>query len=513
MDRRCSLIGAGLLGFLANLSLVLCPVFSEEAGYFPDPDYYLDYGLSPETGLSGDAAMNMKVLLEVSPEIPEVHAEWLIRILVDYPNPQDVSIQIPELPPSLVLDRLRTAVRFVSSDEETGPAAEEKWTVVDLFFIPVLNGPLSLAPFEVRVPGGFGRSLPVSATVRGGEDEAGSIMAAWESAPAFLVAGHSAETGLRLITRLIENPQSLSYRPEAPSNAIIEPAGAEKTGPEEFVLRFRIIPLEGNSIIIPPGILKYEEFSAAVPGREFAVLPSAGRQADSAGASAQGPVSSRDQGAGEDPAGTRLSSAPAFPDAAAVFPPFRKGYEQALKEGRLYWEQGLYAEALAALRLNERELAAGPALALPRRAAEKALGIEFTEDERWRPRYLLPGLSAVISFIFFALLIKGRRKIFTVTLGSIRGYTFIAALFCITLGTSVYGFFSGSVRQAKPDKSRTGILREAGLFRVPEKESLMDPVLQEGEPVRIRSLTDAWVYVESFEGKAGWVPLERIIFY
>lgn len=521
MGRRYSRIGAGLLGFLTGIAAVLCPVFSEETGYFPDPDYYMDYGMVPETASPAEFVEDLEVLLETSPETPEVHAEWRVCILVNHPNPQEVSVRIPDLPSSLVLDRFRTAVRFIRHDEAADAEEKEKWTAVDFFFTPGQGGPVSLAPFEVRVPGGLGHSPPVSVRVRGGNEEAGSLWAVWEPTPVSLTAGQSAEVRLRFMTGKMESPQAASvlYRPEPPVNAIIESLGVMETGPGEFLLRFRIIPLEGDFISIPPTSLKYENASLIVPGREFSVLPAI--PAASAVPSAQSPapipdqrMSARTPGnakrAGEEP-----SPALIFPDASdPFFPPFRKGYERALEEGRSYWDRGLYAEALASLRLNERELAAGPTLAPLRRSAENALGIGFTEDEKWRPRWFFMVLAAVVSFILPVLLISGGGgKNFTVTSGFSRGYTFIVIFFCIIMGGLLYGIFSGPGRVTRPGRGRTGILREANVFRLPEDGNVTDTFFREGEPVRIRSLTDAWAYVESFEGKAGWVPLDRIIPY
>jgi hypothetical protein len=503
----------GGLAALFMLCLLSGPAFAEETGYFPDPDYYMDYGLLPETAPPAETAGDLEVLLETSPEAPAVHAEWRVRILVNHPNPQEVSVRIPDLPPSLVLDRLRTAARFAGHDETSGPEAGEKWTAADFFFIPRRGGPVSLAPFEVRVPGRLGYSPPVSALVRGGDEETPPFRAAWEASPAFLTAGQGAEIRLRLVAGKAETSPaaSVSYRPQAPVNAILEILDTEEARPGEFLLRFRIIPLEGNSVSIPAAALKYGGASITVPSRKFTVLPAAVPVPQS-----PGPPPDRGISAGNAaPAGT--PPAPAFPDAPArVFPPFRRAYERAVEEGRSCWERGLYAEALAALRRNERELAAGPALAPLRRSAETALGIEFAEDERWRPRRLFLALaitaSCLLIFLLAAAGVKGgKREISPVTSGPSWSYTFIVILLFIAGGAGFYGFMGRPGGITRP--GGTGVLREAEAFRVPEEGSRPGMFFRQGEPVQIRSRAGAWAYVESFEGKAGWVRLDRIIPY
>jgi hypothetical protein len=513
------------VGFFVVLSALLWPVFSQETGYFPDPDYYAEYGLTPETDPPEEFEGELKVLLETSPEIPEVHGEWIVRIQVNHPNPQEVSVIMPDLPPSLVLDRIRTSARLAGQGGAAKPEAGEKWTAVDFLFVPGQIGRVSLAPFEVRVPGRLGYSLPVSALIQGGTGEAAVV---WEPAPSSLTVGRSAEVSLRLMTGKMENRQAalLSYQIEAPVNAIVETLGAAEIGPGEFALRFRIIALEGPSVRLPSGLVKYGGASLPIPPREFRVLPAT--PAASGLSSAQGPAPVPDRGAnagtgdGAARGGEGPPPAPSFPSGPDTgfplfFNIFIRGYERALAEARSYWDRGRYAEALVILRLNERELAAGPVLASLRRSAEIALGLGgFTEDERWRPRVFFLALAATASFILIVMLpaafiTGGRRKIFPVTSGSSWGYTVIAVFLCGMIGIGLYGYFGGSVRDLRG--IRTGVLRQTGSYRMPEEGSVPDMFFREGEAVRIRSVTDAWAYIESFEGKAGWVPLDRIIPY
>lgn len=524
IGRKYSRVRTGLLGFLAGVIAVLSPVFSQESGYFPDPDYYMDYGLVPEPVLPDEFALEMEVLLETSPEIPKVHSEWTIRILVNYPNPQDVSMVIPDLPPSLVLDRIRTTPRFVGRDGGANPEPEEKWTAVEFFFIPGQAGPVSLAPFEARAPGRLGYSPRVSAVIRDDSRE-DVLWAAWDLVPDSLTIGQSAEVRLHLITEQAENRQdaAVSYLIEAPVNALVETLDITEAGPGEFILRFQIIPLAGSAVRIPPALLKYGDASLTVSSREFRVLPVVSSGMD---LQRPDPVPDRDMitgtgaeaGGGAARSGKEPTQAPPFPDASrAVFPLFRTGYDRAVREARSYWEQGLYAEALAVLRLNERELAAGPVLADLRRAAETALGIGFTGDETWRPRFFFLVLAGAASFILIFILLAirgagGGRNGFPVTSGSSWGYTCIVIVLCGAIGIGFCGFFRpGWI--TPPGTSGAGILRETGAFRVPENGTVPAVLFREGEAVQIRSIVDAWVYIESFGGKAGWVPLDRIIPY
>jgi hypothetical protein len=120
--------------------------------------------------------------------------------------------------------------------------------------------------------------------------------------------------------------------------------------------------------------------------------------------------------------------------------------------------------------------------------------------------------SCGLVFLLAAAGIKsGKEGIFPVTSGPSWGSTFTVIVLLIIIGTAFYGFLGGPGGITRP--GGTGILREAGAFRAPEEGSRLDMSFRMGEPVRIRSRADAWACVESFEGKMGWVPLDRIIPY
>jgi hypothetical protein len=528
MGRRYSGIGPGLLSIFLFIA-VLC--FGQDDGIFPDPDYYLDY---PENDPLPDSenseyAEDLRVLLETSPSAPAAQSEWTVSILVDYPDPSEVSVLIPELPPSLVLDRIRTAARFVQGNGISG--AQGRWTAVDLFFISSWGGQVSLAPFEVRVPGRRGFSPPLTAYIRdeSRNEGASSLRAVWEAFPSSLRVGQSAELRLRLSPLNIRNGASVSFQLEAPVNAILEDLGSETLRGGDIIIRFRIIPLEGPSISLKAARLSFGGASLAVPGREIRVMPAIldVQLADAASAGLPrlaGPAVSADTPESH-PEAAFSSGPPAFPDdPGGVFPPFRGAYGRTIAEAREYWEQGWYAEALTVLRIGERELTTGPVLAQLRRSAETVLGIGFTEDETWQPRRLFLALVVGALMVFLFTIIRARvarDRNSTVTSGVSWGYKVISIIALFIMGAGLFGYFGGSGRMLagiKPVQGSTsfhlaGVLRGGNAYRVPEEGGAPAYLFQEGEPVRIRSTADSWAYVESFEGKAGWVPLDRVIPY
>jgi hypothetical protein len=464
-----------------------------------------------ESGEGG--AASLEIFLETLPEIPEVQVPWRVLVLVNHPVPSEVLIRAPEFPPSLGLESIRIGIRY-----DTDSAAY--WTVVEYLFIPREGGPLTLGSFEVEAPGGRGLSPALNLRVRGGVSRNRMPHLVWEAPPALRV-GEGAILTLRLLDGDPETPLPRSFRPDLPANGVLEalsPAGEE--------LRFRVIPLEGPSLTLKAAALSYGGRSLPVPPLEIPVLPAAVTNTILAEAAGMAAVPAG--GPGADPAGGRLTGAPAEIDPGAAFPPFqetagvffplRREYREAAEAARELWNQGRRAEALALLRAREGDLLAGPALVRLRQAAEAAEGIAFTENEHWLPWALFPalGLGGFLGLIITGLVFfvpRRGEKNSAVTSGPSWGYRGIIILWTLLIGIGIYGYARNLLRGSRVDRARSGVLRSAGAYRVPEAAGEADLWFREGTPVRIRSVAGDWAYVETFDGRAGWVSAGLIIPY
>jgi hypothetical protein len=197
-----------------------------------------------------------------------------------------------------------------------------------------------------------------------------------------------------------------------------------------------------------------------------------------------------------------------------VFFPFRNVYRTAAGKARTLWEGGHKAEALAGLRRDERDLLAGYTLLPLRRAAEKALGLELTEDEKWRPLKPLICISLGSGILLILLgLLRVCVKQRSVTFGPSWGYKSIVLLLIVTLSGGLYGLGSGLIDRGFSGVGVSGVLRACTVYRVPDPQGAVSAYWEEGRPVRIRSRAGNWAYVETFDGKAGWVFQGDIVFY
>jgi hypothetical protein len=163
---------------------------------------------------------------------------------------------------------------------------------------------------------------------------------------------------------------------------------------------------------------------------------------------------------------------------------------------------------------------AGYAILPLRRDAEKALGLELTADEKWRPLKPLAFISLgsgllliLMGILYFFFRRSGASKKISVTFGQSWGYKGVVVILIIILSGGLYGLGSGVIARGFSGRGGSAVLRACTAYRVPDPQGGLSTYWDEGHPVRIRSRAEDWAYVETFDGKAGWVLQENIVFY
>jgi hypothetical protein len=455
------------------------------------------------------------VTVQTDPAVVKRNSPWTVLILVDHPSPSEVIIHPPDFPPSLVLEQVRMEPRMLRSG-----AAYKRWTAAEFLFTPKKAGALTLGPFEVIVPGKRAFTGEITLRVRweDGLDREYRPRVFWEPYPGVLKAGETAELFLMLSGwDPREEIGEFPYHIETPEQVVLEELPVTEAERERgMLLHLRLIPLGGSAVSLRFMHFHYYGLLLEVPGIDIRIegAPPEGlaRPPGPPEAAAESPP---------DPSPENLS----FPEEAPnfFFPPGKK-YTRALAAARDLWDRGQRAEALAGLRRNEGALVLGFTLAPLRREAERRLGLEFTEDEKWRPRNFLIALGlgslGLLGLIAAVRFIRARR--FTapervpgpaggfrqngVTSGSPWGYKSVAGILILLACLGLAGFaVTGRIRGR-------AVLRACTAYYVPDRGS-PGIVFPEGQPVTIRTGADSWVYAESRDGRAGWVPREKVVPY
>jgi hypothetical protein len=138
---------------------------------------------------------------------------------------------------------------------------------------------------------------------------------------------------------------------------------------------------------------------------------------------------------------------------------------------------------------------------------EQALGLEYTADEKWRPRGLL--ILGLLGSLAGAAA-GGIRRFFRAPASQSAG--FFGILLLGLAGCCLWGLVTG---RGIPPGGSSGVLRETTARRIPDPEGEAAAFFREGQPVSIRAGGGSWVWVEAPEApaRAGWTPREAVVFY
>jgi hypothetical protein len=184
-------------------------------------------------------------------------------------------------------------------------------------------------------------------------------------------------------------------------------------------------------------------------------------------------------------------------------------FKDTVEQARLFWEQERYADSLALLRGGERDSIAGNDFAILRSSCEKTLGIALMAKESRKALvfFMFPASLALL-FIIVKLLANAHRS----------GNRAAAKLTrppwkSIAAALLVVGICSFFLINRSLDEGRSAVMKRSPYFNVPETREAAGGFLEEGTPVRVVTKSSNWIYVESENGSAGWVPSDKLVLY
>ena len=462
----------------------------------------------------------IELRVETNPDNPTVGNPWSVTILVNHPRPDEVNVETPDFPASLALERIRTDTRTISSGAG-GPI--ERWTRVEFLFIPRRAETVRLASFEVRI--GRRRALTDAMNVRVQGDTTARYdpRFRWVASPAGIRLGETAEITLELANWDPARRVPVDFfRGRAPVNAILEETSPERIDTGAYRYRIVLIPLDGPSVRLQAFSFFTETYTLNVPEINLAILPA--RQAALTPAESE---NSQNDIPSELFSENSAAALP-FPQAREeVFSLLGNEYREIIAGVEALWEANRWAEALAEIRKNERDSLAGPSLVSLRREMETGLGFGVTEDERWRPFGVsLVSLAVVLVVlvfvgVFLVALHLYRRE--NMAMQQDRNVTFrkrygfivlIAGVFILGL---VFVLPEGSegifpvANSARP--GRIAVLKRTQSYRVPDYKGAVNDWFSEGQPVTVGDFSGDWCFVETLDGRSGWVERASVINY
>ena len=444
---------------------------------------------------------DIKVVVQRVPETPVAGASWTLRLLIDYPQPEEVVVMAPPFPEALFLDRVLIIGRLMGDADDA-----ERWTMAEYRFTVTRPESFSLDAFTVIAP--TGRFQTESVTVTARNAAVPRTVLVWENVPKELKVGEEAYLSLKLNKANVASllPPTQFFSPPLVEGAIIEAQTLSAQDKESsLVLRLKLLPLKAGAIVLAERNLQYENAIYRIPALRIPVSSQLKRETStSAGMRAADTASLNDAHVQSGHALEHLPF-PAFEEPAPkkffhrlIFAlnkkQFSESYQNIFLTAENLWNRGYYADALVFLRRNERDQPAGFLLSGIRQQAEKNCGLENTKGERagwpgkifsWPARSYRPGVSSGVS--------------------------------------------SGVSPDMSPGVS-SGVLKETELRRVPNMAGEIVARLKEGQPVRVKNAGKKakrqsyesgsppelrWVWIETNDaaGVSGWVQEEAVLYY
>jgi hypothetical protein len=468
----------------------------------------------------------IEVRLEINPANPTVNNPWSVFVLVNHSRPDEVSVESPEFPASLALERIRTDTRTIlGTSPQSGTGAQsERWTRVEFLFTPRRAEAIRLEPFEVMIHERFALTEAISVRVQGESSNRYEPRFRWLSPPAGLRPGEAGEITLELTNwdparRIPED----FFRGRAPLNAILEENPPVRTAEGSYRYRIILIPLDQSNVRLEAFSFYSDTYTLAVPEISLRVLPAP--QAAAAVATLVIDEIIRD----EIP-DVPLKHAAAIPfpsEREEVFFLWQREYRQVIARAEALWDENRWAEALAEIRKGERDSPVGPSLAPIRREMEAGLGFGVTEDERWQPFgvSLFSFVVVCLVLVFAAVLLlslrlhrrENNRDDEGKNVTSRRRYGFILVIACMLLLGIVFILPEGSSGVFAATNSvrsgRIAVLRRTQSYRVPDYKGAVNDWFSEGQPVTVGDFRGDWCFAETLDGRSGWVERESVIHY
>ncbi|MDR0539310.1 MAG: BatD family protein [Spirochaetaceae bacterium] len=490
----------------------------------------------------------LTVISEVSVDNIFENTPFSITLIIDHPQPEEVTTEPPDFAdmlnvtsiqttsvwaaaPSSVLAQAAVTMEELMKNSEGAPssawrskteeqpkqpgyipAADFKYvTQVKYTLVPLKSGIFTVGVFKVTAAGKTGSTWPLQLTI---QSTPGVLVPTlrWIG-PSRITAGEEAFFWLELVNReLVRGYGAASFfEVDTAPNAIIDRLPSRYEPAEEnVVLRLRIIPLEGGSFTLH-GRSRYGGKLFPLPAKTITFIENA------SSAKIPPPL--------ETPAvplriETPVETQPLSFNWEKIGAPFvfASSFQKTVSQARDFWEQKRYAEALALLRQTERDSVYAPALPPLRAALEDNLGLLPQHNEPWRLVWVF-ALSGIVFFVLICVIFHIIRK--KIRMGSKNaalnqyarqaGALYPLGFFVVSLAAAA--FACAPITKLLPKNG--AVLLETAVFPIPEPNETPDslPRFKEGRAVHIRAQTENFLYVYAEGERTGWVPKDNALQY
>ena len=214
-----------------------------------------------------------------------VNKPFLITFIIDYPEPEEITVIPPLLPETLFVDKILIMPREVEQRPGTRPrprgAEPEIQTIVEFTFISRTTGLIPLAGFSIISPENSIETAPIILNVR--TEDRGQIIPTyrltWTGAPRQTTAGErvTLTLGFQNISAAadLKPPPPSFFMPVVPRGVILSQSRLLQQEIENgIVLKLTLIPLEAGNFSLPARTIQHENVRFSIPSLQIQVLES-----------------------------------------------------------------------------------------------------------------------------------------------------------------------------------------------------------------------------------------------
>ncbi|MDR2481005.1 MAG: hypothetical protein LBD07_01760 [Spirochaetaceae bacterium] len=451
----------------------------------------------------------LKALVEITTDIIIETKPFTVVIFINYPNPEEVVLELPDFNNEFALERLRSSIHIANSDGTTHRSTDDdgdKWTKIELSLLPAEQGSFIIDGFIISSPEETILTTPLRIIVAPDKTKTDNISLIWTE-PRGIRLGDTGEALLKIYGQTEYNSlySEIDIDLQSPQNAILEKVKLSASDKASgAILRLRIKPIEGKEVLLDRKMFRHQNQKIEVPELRIPILNAAYHLEKTE------PVFTTDEF-------TRTSKI-IVKNNNALFP-FKhdalgaltlldgEKCKKLIADAQSCWNERDYTASLALLRSGERDFISGLEFRRFRKSVEMTLGIASMPDEPWTPLRLFFFLSlfsllwaaATICYFIYRRFIKKYRCQFAVK-------WFLPAFLIFLLCEGSY--INGRLRQGK-----SAVLQSSPIYNVPEFSQYDFLFFDEGTPAKIKISAELWLYVESETGSAGWIPKNKTSIY
>jgi len=202
------------------------------------------------------------VTITVNPDTLLPGIPFNLTFLINYPDPEEVTIISPPFPRDFIMDRI------VKHPQSIGLQIPEIFTLVEYRIITYTSGTFTLGSFEIQTPEGVTETGAFNLTVRSPApaQRYTTHSLRWDLPLSPITAGDRVTLTLRANNWNSQQPPASFFMPQVPQGVILSALSVSPAERYEgVILKIQFIPLSAGTFSLPGRVLEHDTVRFEIP--------------------------------------------------------------------------------------------------------------------------------------------------------------------------------------------------------------------------------------------------------